>query len=307
VELSSTSIAVVPTADQPPGFPQQSEDRLGAVLPKLRSLLPALAAADRRIADVVLTNPEAVIFLSISELAEQTETAKSTIVRFCQQLGLRGFHDLKLRLAQETAAVATHVGDDIVDTDSPMQILTKVVRADRQTLLDATATVDAEALGAAVRLLGGAHTVLFAGVGTSAPVAQDAAYRFRAIGLRADAPPDVHVQHVAASLLTAYDVCFAVSHTGSTRETLAVVGAAKDAGAATIAVTSFARSPLTELVDHVILAGGREVAFRLEAMASRLAHVAVLDALLVAVALADEERTQRALALYTNALSEHRL
>jgi hypothetical protein len=35
--------------------------------------------------------------------------------------------------------------------------------------------------------------------------------------------------------------------------------------------------------------------------------VAVLDALLVAVALADEERAQRALALYTNALSEHRL
>jgi len=57
----------------------------------------------------------------------------------------------------------------------------------------------------------------------------------------------------------------------------------------------------------VILAGGREVAFRLEAMASRLAHVAVLDALLVAVALADEERSQRALAFYTDALSEHRL
>jgi DNA-binding MurR/RpiR family transcriptional regulator len=298
----------VPTADQSPGFQQQTDDdRLGAVLPRLRVLLPSLAAADRRIADVVLANPETVIFLSISELAELTETAKSTIVRFCQQLGLRGFHELKLRLAQETATVAQHVGDDITETDSPGEILSKVVRADRQTLLDATATVDGSALEASVRLLVRAQSILFAAVGTSAPLAQDAAYRFRAIGVRADAPPDVHVQHVAASLLTAEDVCFAVSHTGSTRETLAVVAAAKAAGAATIAVTSFARSPLTELVDYVILAGGREVAFRLEAMASRLAHVAVLDALLVAVALADEERAQRSLALYTGALSEHRL
>ena len=50
-------------------------------LPTLRSLLPSLAAADRRIADVVLAHPETIIFLSISELAEQTGTAKSTIVR----------------------------------------------------------------------------------------------------------------------------------------------------------------------------------------------------------------------------------
>jgi DNA-binding MurR/RpiR family transcriptional regulator len=297
----------VPSADQPPGVEQSAGDRLSPVVARLRALLPSLGAADRRIAEVVLASPETVIFLSISELAEQTETGKSTIVRFCQQLGLRGFHELKLRLAQETATVTTHVGDDITETDTPIEILNKVVRVDRQTMLDATATVDPAALEASVALLGRAGSVLFAGVGTSAPLAQDAAYRFRAIGLRAEAPGDVHVQHVAASLLTSEDLCFAVSHTGSTRETLAVVAAAKDAGAATIAVTSFARSPLTELVDHVILAGGREVAFRLEAMASRLAHVAVLDALLVAVALADEDRSQRALALYTDALSEHRL
>jgi RpiR family carbohydrate utilization transcriptional regulator len=296
----------MPSIDQPHEA-GQTDERLGAILARLRSLLPSLAAADRRIAEVVLAAPETVIFLSISELAEQTATAKSTVVRFCQQLGLRGFHDLKLRLARETSSVATRVGDDITDTDSPTEVLAKVVRADRQTLLDATATVDPAALEAAVRLLGEASSVLFAGVGTSAPLAQDAAYRFRAIGLRAEAPADVHVQHVAARLLTREDVCFAVSHTGSTRETLAVVAAAKEAGAATVAVTSFARSPLTELVDYVILAGGREVAFRLEAMASRLAHVAVLDALLVSVALADEERSQRALALYTDALSEHRL
>jgi DNA-binding MurR/RpiR family transcriptional regulator len=296
-------MTVVSSVDQQP----QTDERLGPVLARLRSLLPSLAAADRRIADVVLASPETVIFLSISELAEQTETAKSTVVRFCQQLGLRGFHELKLRLAQETSAVAAHVGDDISDSDTPTEVLAKVVRADRQTLLDATATVDPAALEISVRLLGDSHSVLFAGVGTSAPLAQDAAYRFRAIGIRAEAPADVHVQHVAARLLTADDVCFVVSHTGSTREMLAVVAAAKEAGASTIAVTSFARSPLTELVDHVILAGGREAAFRLEAMASRLAHVAVLDALLVAVALADEERSQRALALYTDALSEHRL
>ena len=65
------------SADQPHQGVEQAEERLGAVLARLRSLLPSLAAADRRIAEIVLANPEAVIFLSISELAEQTGTVLS--------------------------------------------------------------------------------------------------------------------------------------------------------------------------------------------------------------------------------------
>jgi hypothetical protein len=42
-------------------------------------------------------------------------------------------------------------------------------------------------------------------------------------------------------------------------------------------------------------------------MASRLAHLALLDSLLVAVAAQDERRAQAALALYTDVLGEHRL
>jgi RpiR family carbohydrate utilization transcriptional regulator len=60
-------------------------------------------------------------------------------------------------------------------------------------------------------------------------------------------------------------------------------------------------------VDHVIVAGAREVAFHLEAVGSRLAHMAVLDALLVAVALRNSGRATTAMNLYADALSDHRL
>ena len=98
-----------------------------------------------------------------------------------------------------------------------------------------------------------------------------------------------------------------VSHTGSTRETLTAARAAGDAGATVVAITSFATSPLTELVDHVIVAGTRALALRLEAMASRLAHLALLDALLVAAAGRAQARSDAALELYTEVLGEHRL
>ena len=188
-----------------------------------------------------------------------------------------------------------------------MAELAQVIAAGAQTVRDAAALVDPDAFDAAVSAIAAAGRVLFAGVGTSSPLTHDAAYRFSAIGIRAEAHADIHVQQLQARLLDRGDVCVAVSHTGSTRETLEAVRAASGVHATTVAITSFARSPLTELVDHVIVAGTREVSFRLEAMASRLAHLALLDALLVSVASRDEERAKLALEAYTDMLGEHRL
>src|SRR6185503_1312564 len=106
---------------------------------------------------------------------------------------------------------------------------------------------------------------------------------------------DVHDQHLRARLLTAADVCLVLSHTGATRETLSAARAAVEGGARTLAITSFARSPLTELVDHAIVAGTRAVALHLEPLATRLAHLALLESLVAAVALRNEPRTRGAL------------
>jgi len=275
---------------------------------RVRTHLPTLQPSDARVARVVLDQPHLVIYKSASEVAELAETSSATVVRCAQKLGFKGFHALKLALAQELAAFEqASLAATPTSADPRVAVLQKVTQAGAESVRDAAALVDPDAFEAAVAAISAAGRVLFVGVGTSAPFCQDAAYRFAAFGVLAEAPPDVHVQHVQARLLSGDDVCVVVSHTGSTRETLEVTRAARAAGAACVAITSFARSPLTELVDHAIVAGTRELAFRLEAMASRLAHLALLDALLVATAERDPERSGRALALYTDVLGEHRL
>ncbi|MGX6511650.1 SIS domain-containing protein [Rhodococcus sp. SJ-2] len=107
----------------------------------------------------------------------------------------------------------------------------------------------------------------------------DCAYRLSTLGLHAIYVADVHAQHIQARMLDENDLLFAISHTGSTFETLAAARAAKAAGATVAALTSFTRSPLTELCDHTIIAGSAETRIRVEAVTSRLVHLAVLDAL----------------------------
>ena len=276
---------------------------------QIQAHLGSLTGADQRVARVFLEQPNIVIYRSASEVGEMANTSSATVVRCAQKIGFKGFHDLKLALANEFAIFEQTRADqsEQEDGDQRLAVLSRITRAGAESVRDAGALVDPEQFDATVNAIDGARRVVFFGVGTSAPLCQDAAYRFSAIGILAEAPGDVHVQHVTARLLSAEDVCVVVSHTGSTRETLVAAEAAKEAGAKTVAITSFATSPLTELVDHAIVAGTRELALRLEAMASRLAHLALLDALVVAVAGRNQERSEEALEIYAEVLGEHRL
>ncbi|WP_028936371.1 MurR/RpiR family transcriptional regulator [Pseudonocardia spinosispora] len=279
----------------------------GSVVAHIRAGMPALTARGRRIAQAILDNPLDVIHLTVTDLATATDTSVATVVRFCQDIGLRGFADLKIRLAAETIPPERGLHEDVTADDPPPTILGKVLTSTATAVTAAAATVDPVAFSRAVTLVRDAGQLLCLGVGTSAPLAQDAGYRFRSAGLPAEAPADAHVQHVTARLLRPGAVCLCFSHTGQTRETLGSVGAAREAGATTIAITSFFNSPLTELVDVALVAGSRETDYRMEAITSRIAHIAVLDALYVAVYLADLDRAKAAQQLAADALTDHRI
>jgi DNA-binding MurR/RpiR family transcriptional regulator len=276
---------------------------------RIRANLGSLSETDGRVARVFLDQPNVVIYRSASEVGEMADTSSATVVRCAQKLGFKGFHDLKVALADELAVFESEraKGHEASNGDPRLAVLEEITRAGAESVRDAGALVDPDVFDTVVGAILGARKVAFFGVGTSAPLCQDAAYRLAAIGVQTAAPADAHVQHVEARLLGEDDLCIIVSHTGSTRETLTAARAAGEAGATVVAITSFSTSPLTELADYAIVAGTRDLTLGLEAMASRLAHLAMLDALLVAAASRDPDRSAAALEVYMDVLSEHRL
>jgi DNA-binding MurR/RpiR family transcriptional regulator len=272
----------------------------------VRAASGSLPPAEARVAQVLLSRGVDVVHSSVTEVALAADTGIGTVVRACQSLGFKGFQAAKIALAQDLLPLDERPHRDVAEGDSPAEVLIKLADSSGDALRRATASVDAGALGQAVNLLSGARRVLCLGVGTSAPLAQDTAYRLATIGIDADAPPDAHVQHVRARLLKGQDVALAVSHTGATRETLGAVHGAKEAGAAIIAITSFSSTPLTELADVTLVAGGRETSYRVAAMASRLAHLLVIDTLFTSLVLSDPRRARPAQQLTADVLAEHR-
>lgn len=273
----------------------------------IRMRLGELSPGETRVARTLIEQGERLIYQSASEIAALSGAALSTVVRTCQTLGFKGFQDLKLTLAREgRAPTSEEIQDDVHLGDSPAVVLSKLRGSAREAVDIGVGHVDPGEFERAVATISKARRVLCLGVGTSAPLAQDAAYRMLWIGLDAQAPADAHVQHVRASLLERGDVALVVSHTGSTRETVSAARAARHSGAIIVTVTSFPRSPLTETAHISLVAASQETSYRVEALASRIAHLVVLDALWVAIAVARGDNAFSSTRRTADVISDHR-
>lgn len=266
----------------------------------VRAHLPNLRDAQARVAQVVLDQGADLVRLSVSDVAALARTAPSSVVRACQHLGFRGYQELKIAAAREAPhAVPSH------EADPAARALTDTLRAAREALDGLTSTISASQLRAAARSLHTATRVLVVGAGLSGAVATDAAYRLRALGSAVDAPADPITAQLSAGLLPDSAVCLAISHTGATRSTVDAARRARRAGADVIALTSYARSPLSETSDHTLVAGGQDLVLGLEAVASRLAHLATIDALALTLLALRGPSARQALSLSEDVTADH--
>jgi DNA-binding MurR/RpiR family transcriptional regulator len=251
-------------------------------LAALRLHRPGLPDAEARVADAVLENPQLVTTESVGDLAARAASATATVVRLCRRIGFDGFYRFKISLAQELGSVQ-QFGHPAVEGGAPSALHTAMA-ADARDIANAIPLVDERAFTDTVDAIASASEVLFAGVGTSAPLAQLAALHFLVLGIRASAALDVHAQDLMARLLRSDAACVLISHTGSSRETIGIAKSARAAGARTVAITSFARSPLAKACDIVLATGDRTDPRTLELFTTRAVHVSLLGALHAAVA-----------------------
>ncbi|MCX4744258.1 MurR/RpiR family transcriptional regulator [Kitasatospora sp. NBC_01287] len=281
---------------------ESSSAQGGRLAAHVRAHLPELREAEQRVARVVLEQGPGLADLTIGDVATLAGTAPSSVVRACQRLGFRGFQQLKIAAAQQAPRPTPSTDEE---RDPAARALAETLRAAREALDGLTATLDAAQLREAAELLDSASRVLVVGAGLSGAVALDAAYRLRALGSAVDAPADPSTAQLAAGLLPPGAVCLAISHTGSARSTVDAARLARKAGAGVIALTSTASSPLTVLSNCTLVAGGQDLILGLETVASRLAHLAVLDALSLTLLTLRGAAAEQALFLSAGITADH--
>ena len=277
------------------------------LLVRLRGIRPTLTPAEDRVATVVLEDARRASDLTITALAQAADTSETTVLRFCKRLGLRGYPQLRLALAAESALPREQrmSGSDISATDTIDDIIAKVASVDSSAVEETAQQLNRDALLASVGAIAEASRVDIYGIGASAIVGADLQQKLHRIGVVSFAWNDPHIALTSATLLAKKDVAIAISHSGATSETIESLAAARARGATTVAVTNFPLSPLATAADIVLTTAARETSLRSGATASRIAALTVVDCLYIAVAQRDLPRARKHVADSRKAVAGH--
>ncbi|MFG1397282.1 transcriptional regulator HexR [Roseixanthobacter pseudopolyaromaticivorans] len=254
------------------------------LLRRIDEVRPQLRKSEKKVADLILAAPSPVIHMSIASLSAEVDVSEPTILRFCRAIGCDGFPDFKLKLAQSLVSGTPYVHADIEAGDDMLGITSKVFNAAINTLGSVRERINFAAMEEAVALLNSANRIDVFALGLTSAVGLDAQQKF----LRFDIPVVLHMdsslQTMAAATLKSGDVALMFSYHGQQKELLRTAEVAKASGASIVCVTRTG-SRLARIAHVVVNIDTEEDTFIYAPMTTRIAHMAIVDALATGVAL----------------------
>ncbi|HHI2554932.1 HTH-type transcriptional regulator MurR [Klebsiella aerogenes] len=253
---------------------------------KLRTAEEDLTENEQKIARFLLENVDSLKTLSSRELAKHLSISQSSIVKFAQKLGARGFTELRMALIEEHSIsrekhseTALHLHSSITSEDS-LEVMARKLNREKMLALEQTLSlIDFDRLKLVIDVISQSRFIQITGLGGSGLVARDLSFKLMKIGYRVTCETDTHVQATIAQTLHQGDVQIVISYSGAKKEIVLCAETAQAQGATVIAITSLTDSPLRKLAHLVLDTVTSETEWRSSSMSTRTAQNSVTDLL----------------------------
>ncbi|HHS8430880.1 TPA: MurR/RpiR family transcriptional regulator [Escherichia coli] len=220
------------------------------LLLRLRQSVDGYSRTQQKLGEFVLSDPARVVYLTITELARESDTSEASVTRLCRTLGYKGYNEFKMALALDLrqGELVERSGDEIDN----------VVNESVQALQDTAKLLDRTLLEAAALALHQAQSVQIYGVAASAILGEYLHYKLLRLGKPAQLFSDMHRAAMNATTLSKDTLVVAISSSGSTRDLLHVVKLARKQGVRILALSNTPHSPLASLSDIQLVAAKPE-------------------------------------------------
>ena len=267
----------------------------------ITNAIPELSRSEKRVATWVIEHPKEATSATLAHIASECETSEPTVLRFCRRIGLSGFRELGIRLAESLSTPGSYVHRDVEPDDSTSDAAMKVMDASIQALVEMRSALSAMPVDETARAMASARQIAFAGLGASGHVARDACHKFFRLGIPCSSLLDTPMILQFAAIAEPDDVLVLLSHTGRWTEFVQAADIAKKRGATVVAITN----PESELSKSASISFPCRVIEDTNVYtptSSRLGQLALLDGLLVALALTLGSAATESLKLSKDAL-----
>jgi len=210
--------------------------------------LGSMTATDQKVAQAVLADPKAAVNYTISELAKVAQVSEASISRFCKNLALTGFHQLKIQLAKVADDESAYY--DEINIDNVQQALTNIKSNKVAEISNTIAGFSTPVIKKIMALIDHARILQIAAEGNTYPVVADAVYRFNQIGIMAIGDESWSTSIGQTLNLTADDVLLVISNSGESKSLLKQIDVAHQRGIQVIAITNRKDSPIALKADR---------------------------------------------------------
>ncbi|QEH54958.1 MurR/RpiR family transcriptional regulator [Citrobacter portucalensis] len=251
------------------------------LLLRLRQGVDGYSRTQQKLGKFVLSDPAKVVYLTITELARESDTSEASVTRLCRALGCKGYNEFKMALALDLqqGQPVEHSGDEIDN----------VVNESVQALQDTAKLLDRTLLESAALALHQAQSVQIYGVAASAILGEYLHYKLLRLGKPAQLFSDMHRAAMNATTLSKDTLVVAISSSGSTRDLLHVVKLARKQGVRVLALSNTPRSPLASLSDIQLVAAKPEGPLSAGALNAKVGVMLLVELLTTSLIALDEK------------------
>lgn len=267
---------------------------------RVKHRYPTLSPAQTAVANYVLNDPEAAVFLTAEEVARAIKVSPSSVVRFALSLGYRGYAELQAELRSRVRATLRPAErlDQPLPNDSDIAL--RSLQQDADAIARLLSTMRTDQLHHAATLLLQSKAVYIKASRTSQPIG-----RFLALVL-AHIRPQVTLLGTPDDTLTlqltdlkADDLLVAISLPRYTRSTVSISEFFSSRQVPIIAISDSVRAPIARIATIFFEVPYASPSF----FNSNVAALALINALLASATIRSSETTRARLEI-TEAISE---
>ena len=240
-----------------------------------------LTNTELKLADYILEHYDEALNYNVTELADSAGVSDASVVRFCKKLGYKGYQDFKVNAAKDVLPRDRHFNPGLEQDDDIETICKKIFLSEVNVLNRTLASLDTNEL-------------------------KVVAHKFMKIGIRAFVYEDIDLQLMSSSLMSEKEVAIGISHSGSNRNVIDCIKNAKENGAETIAIVGQGKTPLSKIADMILYCSSEETMFESESVSTRIAQLAIIDAIVAIVAFDNYEESYTAIQRTRRATSENK-
>lgn len=259
---------------------------------KIKALYNTLSANEQKLADYIFKVPDEIRDLSSQGLADAAKVSQSSVVKFTQKLGYKGYPMFKLAIidALNNDSLTKSINDKISLSDGVEQLAEKLHQNQVSVLTETKNINDPESFVKAITLIDNAQRILICGLGGSALVGKDFSYKLQKIGKAALSDFDIHTQLANVASYTEKDVVFVISESGTTADLKEVCRQAQINNCPFISLTQFAANPVSANAAVKLYSVTEKESIRLSSILARTSQQYVIDMIFIALTQTSEEK-----------------